>query len=106
MSDIEKHSTLVFDSVRIDIKQVVGGKKIKDFAINVSLLADERRDVFRVDTAHGYLHQQRFWVSDKPEKLQDKRKKDYKGDFGSWKDKVLKNYEEYVRLYKHKFGLG
>ena len=106
MSDIEKHSTLVFDSVRIDIKQVISGKKVKDFAINVSLLADKRRDVFRVDTAHGYLHVQKFWISDKPEKLQDKRKKDYKGDFGNWKDKVLKNCEGYVRLYKDKFGLG
>lgn len=106
MSDIEKHSTLVFDHIRLDIKQVISGTKVKDFAINVSLLADhEQRDVFRVDTAHGYLHVQKFWISDKPEKLQDKRKKDYKGDFGSWKDKVLKNYEEYIKLYKKKFGL-
>lgn len=106
MSNREKHSTLMFDSVRIDVKQVVGGKKVKDFAINISLLVDhEQKDVFRVDTAHGYLHVQKFWISGKPEKLQEKRKKDYKGDFGNWKDKVLKNYEEYIKLYKKKFGL-
>lgn len=104
--DKERYSRLIFADVRIDVKQVIAGNKIKDFAINVSILSgNERKDVFRVDTAHGYLHVQKFWISGMPEKLQDRRKKDYKGDFGSWKDKVLKNYEEYVNAYKNKFGM-
>lgn len=104
MTAHEKHARLVFDDgVRIDIKQVIEGSKVKYFAINVSLIVgDTRHDVFRVDTAHGYLHQQRFWISDKPEKLQSEKKKDYKGDLGNWKDKVIKNYKEYVELYRKK----
>ncbi|MGB2869015.1 MAG: hypothetical protein WBD36_11230 [Bacteroidota bacterium] len=104
MADREKHTTLVFGDVRIDIKQMVSGSKIKDFAINVALIMDhELKDVFRVDTAQGYLHGQKFWISPDPEKLQDKRKKDYKGEIGSWKDNVVKNFKEYIRLYKKKF---
>lgn len=106
MEPREKHATLAkSNGVRIDIKQTISGKKVKDFAINISVLVgSKRKDVFRVDTAHGYLHTQEFWVSDKPIKLQDKRKKDYTGDFGAWKDKVLRNYEEYIKFYKNKLN--
>jgi hypothetical protein len=104
----EKHVRLLFDGdVKIDVKQLMSGRKVKEFAINVAVIVGNKpHDVFRVDTAHGYLHVQKFWISDKPEKLQTKKKKDYVGDFGYWKDEVVKNYRSYVDQWKKKRGEG
>ena len=45
------------DVVRIDVRWIIEKSKIKDFAINLSLLEDDKIvDVYRVDTKHGYLH--------------------------------------------------
>jgi hypothetical protein len=100
----EKHVRLLFDGdVKIDVKQVMSGRKVKEFAINLAVIVGSKpQDVFRVDTAHGYLHVQKFWISDKPEILQAKKKKDYVGDFGYWKDEVTKNYRSYVDQWKKK----
>lgn len=107
MRPYTKHKTYVFkiggDHVRLDIKTVREGRSLKDFAINVALIRKNRlTDVFRVDTAHGYLHKQEFWATDKPIKLQEKRKKDYKGDYGYWKDEVSRKLEHYLSLFKSK----
>lgn len=98
----EKHATLIHDNVRIDeSKLITPTGKIKGFAINVSvLIGDKRFDVFRVDTAHGALHIQEFWKTDNPIYLQKTKKSDYKGDFGYWHDKVEKNFDKWVKLWK------
>lgn len=103
----EKHAALVCGDTRIDIRHIVDGKgRVKHFAINVALIrGNKAHDVFRVDTAHEYLHVQRFWISHKPEVLKTEKKDNYTGDFGYWKDKILKEYEEYIKEYQKKFPI-
>ena len=97
----EKHTRLMFDDIRVDIRQIMEGRKVKHFVINVALVADNKvHDVFRIDTAHGYLHMQKFWISNEPIKLRDRRKDNYAGDFGYWKNKVEKEWRTYVELYR------
>jgi len=46
------------------------GKEVTHFVINYRArfkeLGDQWFEVYRVDTCHGYLHEQRFWISHKP----------------------------------------
>ena len=44
-----------------------GKKQIKEFAVSYRAKVKGRwREVIRYDTAHGYLHVQKFWRTDKP----------------------------------------
>lgn len=85
------------DVVRLDFRWVIEKGKIKDFAINVSLLKDDTSaDVFRVDTKHGYLHEQRFWASPKFKALD----MDYNTAFIEKKKEVFENYDRWIKLFK------
>jgi hypothetical protein len=85
------------DVARLDFRWVIEKGKITDFAINVSLLEGEKsRDVYRVDTKHGYLHEQRFWISPKPKALDI----DHNTAFIVKKNEVFGNYGRWVELFK------
>ncbi|MBI2084832.1 MAG: hypothetical protein HYT70_04470 [Candidatus Aenigmarchaeota archaeon] len=85
------------DAARLDFRWVIKRGKITDFAINVSLLEGGRStDVFRVDTKHEYLHEQRFWISPKPKALET----DYNSAFVEKKKEVFENYERWIKLFK------
>lgn len=86
------------DAVRIDVRWKIEKGKVKDFAINVTLLEnDKASDVFRVDTKHGYLHEQKFWRSPKTIPLDYQN---YNIAFIEKKDEVFKRYKRWVELYK------
>lgn len=53
-------------------------------------------DVYRVDTKHEYLHEQRFWISGKPKPLD----MNYDVAFVKKKDEMFKNYARWVKLFK------
>lgn len=97
----EFHTTEITDLpsgevVRIDVRWVIKKGKINDFAINLSLLEEDKAiDVYRVDTKHGYLHEQRFWISPKPEALD----LDYNTAFVEKKNEVLENFTRWIRLF-------
>lgn len=94
----EFHITEIKDDARIDFSWKMIKGKITFFAINVSLLEDdERHDVYRVDTSHGYLHEQKFWRSPKPKKLEEM---DYNAAFIASKKEVLENFERWIALFK------
>ncbi len=85
------------DAARLDFRWVIKRRRIIDFAINISLLEGEKSiDVFRVDTKHEYLHEQRFWISPKPKPLN----MDYNVAFVEKKKEVFKNYERWIKLFK------
>lgn len=84
---------------RIDVRFKVDKGKIVFFCINLSLIkGDKIYDVYRVDTAHGYLHEQKFWRSSKPKKLGG----DYNAVFKEKKGEVIKNYKKYIKYYKER----
>lgn len=98
MVEKEYHYTLVSNEARIDIRWKMIGKKITFFAINLGLLkGDSIEEVYRVDTAHGYLHEQRFWVSPRPKRLDQT---DYNTAFVQKKEQVITNMKRWVELYK------
>ncbi|MCX6767565.1 MAG: hypothetical protein NTY90_02425 [Candidatus Micrarchaeota archaeon] len=87
------------EGVRIDYLFAVEGGKITKFSINLSVLAGgEARDVYRVDTAHGRLHEQRFWRTGEPLWLEETGKTDYTAAFLSFKKHVGKNWLQWTEL--------
>jgi hypothetical protein len=83
--------------IRLDFKWIKEKNMIVDFSINVSMLEDETKiDIYRIDTNHGYLHEHKFWKSNKPEKLDI----DYTKAFMEKKNEVLDNYKKWVLLFK------
>ncbi len=84
------------DVARIDVRWVIEKGKIRDFAINVSLFEDDKSvDVYRVDTKHGHLHEQRFWISPKPKALD----LDYNTAFVKKKNEVIENFSRWAKLF-------
>ncbi len=85
------------DVARLDFRWATKRGKVVDFAINISLLEDYKSaDVFRADTKHGYLHEQRFWISPKPRALD----MNYNFAFVEKKKGVFENYERWIKLFK------
>lgn len=85
------------DVVRLDFRWVIDKGKINDFAINVSLLENAKSvDVYRADTKHGHLHEQRFWISKKPRPLD----MSYNAAFAKGKNEVFENYARWIKLFK------
>lgn len=55
--------------------------------------------VYRCDTAHGYLHEQKFWISPEPKEV---NVVDLSRTFERKLDQVRERADQYVRLYKEK----
>lgn len=71
--------------------------KIVFFCINLVLLKDDKTfDVYRVDNAHGFVHEQRFWKSPKKIKLN----MDCKAAIKEKRDEIIENRKKWAILYK------
>ena len=56
----------------IDVTLKIEKSVLLDFALNYRARIDSKwYEIYRVDTAHGYLHEQRYWISPKPIKLSE-----------------------------------
>ncbi len=71
----EKKYTITFSPEDIlDVRLLIGKSGLQGFVISYrARIGDEWNEVFRVDTAHGFLHAQRFWESAKPIELKSTR---------------------------------
>lgn len=100
----EKHFTHIEDDARIDFRFEIEKGKIVHFSINISIMTDDGNiDVYRVDTAHQGLHEQKFWISPKPKYLEKERKDNYNDEFNRRKKEILENFGRWAKLYKRKF---
>ncbi len=100
MREIHLKDIDIDNKARIDTRFKVDKSKVVFFSINVGLILDDKIvDVYRVDTAHDYPHEQKFWRSEKPIKLGDKMR-DYKNIFHKKQKEVEKNYIKYIKWFK------
>jgi hypothetical protein len=57
-----------------------------------------------VDTAHEYLHEQRFWISPEPIPLTQQGPLQYVFEF--YMEQIRNNFERYRKYYMEKKGGG
>ncbi len=97
----ERHWTAKQEDVRVDYRFVKEGGEVVYFSINVSIVGKEDpEDVYRVDTAHGYLHEQRFWRSNEPTPIPEERFASYSHAFLYYRKEVARNFITWSELYK------
>lgn len=97
----EKHWVATHADVRVDYRVVKENGDVVHFSINVSIIGEEHpEDVYRVDTAHGYLHEQRFWQSPEPIPIPEERFTSYSHAFLYHRKEVACNFVRWAELYR------
>ncbi|MBI5061269.1 MAG: hypothetical protein HZB67_03065 [Candidatus Aenigmarchaeota archaeon] len=86
---------------RIDIRIIVEKGEVVEFVVNHrSFINNVWKEIYRVDTAHGYLHEQRFWISQKPIPLKGFEVISRNHVFNIFLDHLKKNWMRYKDLYE------
>lgn len=84
----------------IDVTLVLKNNMLAGFVLNYRTEIDGKwHSIYRVDTCHGYLHEQRFWRSPKPIRLPQTSTLDL--IFNFFLKEVKENYEKYRGYYKN-----
>jgi len=101
MKRIKRFRIPLSEGNTLDVKLEVEGGSVKGFVLNLRCRIDNKwHEVYRMDTAHGYLHEQRYWISDRPIPLTRNMPLQYV--FESFMEQVRKNHERYMRYYIEK----
>lgn len=87
----------------LDVRLEIEGGDLKGFALNLRCkIEDVWYQVYRVDTAHGYLHEQRFWISPEPMPLMQHGALQHVFEF--YMEQMRENFERYRKYYLEKMG--
>ena len=87
----------------LDIKLVIEQNKVNGFVINYrTKIKSDWHAVYRVDTCHNYLHEQRFWISPEPIKLPKTLPLQY--IFNFYLEQIKENFERYKQYYLNKLN--
>lgn len=98
-----KYTSILDNGVLVDITLITERGSIRHFVINLRIVVNDKSyEVYRADTAHGLLHEQKFWRSPKPIRLEG----DYTEVFNDKRKYVEKNYKKMVRWYKEAYGIS
>ncbi len=91
------------NNARIDMMIDIDAGKVVHWCINVALIMEDGKsyDVYRADTCHGFLHEQRFWQGRRKIALDG----DYTEMFKAKKNEVLESYPRWVLLFKKRRGM-
>jgi len=90
----------------IDVRIVKEKRKISGFVINLRCkFEDVWYQVYRVDTCHEYLHEQRFWISPEPISLPTFEGYSLHYVFEFYMKEVKENYERYRKYYEERMSL-
>ncbi|MEK6837489.1 MAG: hypothetical protein AABX69_02455 [Nanoarchaeota archaeon] len=108
MGKIYSIETYLSDEDALDIRIEVEKGEVLNFSINYRILVNnEWCQVYRIDTAHGYLHEQRYWIGTEPISLKSKegRFTTRKELFSHCLDEIKQSHELYRKLYLNKLGI-
>ena len=109
MGKIYEIESPLSDADIIDVRIEVEKGKVLSFSVNYRILVNGKwHQVYRVDTAHGYLHEQRYWISAESIQLRAKEKlfATRKELLNHYIDEIKQNYRLYKKLYLEKLRGG
>ncbi|MBI2655617.1 hypothetical protein HYX06_04310 [Candidatus Woesearchaeota archaeon] len=77
--------------------------KFKTFSINYSAKIDDKwHAVYRADNYHGFVHEQRFWISNEPIPLPEYESVDLKDAFDMFFHKVKESHARFRKYFEEK----
>lgn len=89
------------DENKINITIIKEEDKFKKFAINYSAKINDRwHAVYRVDNHHGFIHEQRLWMSNLPIPLPEYEYMDLKRVFDLFFDKIKEGCLRFRKYYE------
>ncbi len=83
----------------LDVKLEVENNKVQSFSLNYrTKISQSFFEVYRVDTAHGFLHEQRYWLTPEPIPI-PATGKDLNAVFNFYLEQIKQNFERYKNYY-------
>ncbi|AJF59530.1 MAG: hypothetical protein QT03_C0001G0015 [archaeon GW2011_AR10] len=90
----------------LDVKLKIESNKVEGFALNYRTKIEEIfYEVYRVDTAHGFLHEQRYWITPEPIPI-PMMGKNLNDIFNFYLDQIKDNFERYKKYYLDRMKMG
>jgi len=100
---VEKYARWLTNDDIIDITIISEKNKIKKFALNYrALIKSVWTEIYRVDNYHGFLHEQRFWRSAEPIRLDSDYYLPISIIINKYIKIIMSNYQTYRELYEGK----
>jgi len=89
----------------LDIKLEVKKNRVVSFSLNYrAKIKGSYFQIYRVDTAHGFLHEQRYWITPEPIPI-PKMGKELKDIFEFYLDSIKDNFKRYRKYYEERMKL-
>ena len=83
----------------LDVKLEIERNKVKGFSLNYrTKIGESFFEIYRVDTAHGFLHEQRYWLTPEPISVPTMGK-DLNDIFNFYLSQIKENFVRYKRYY-------
>lgn len=99
MAKWKKFSIPLSSTDMLDIKLEIESNKVVSFALNYrTKIEGSFYEVYRIDTAHSYLHEQRYWLSPEPIPIPSMGK-DLNNVFNFYLWHIKENFERYKKYY-------
>ena len=105
MPSIKKKSVEVYlnEKNKLNFTIIKEDDKFKRFAINYSAkINDKWLAVYRVDNYHGFVHEQRLWISNDPISLPEYESMDLKDVFDIFFQKVREGHSRFRKYFEEK----
>ena len=94
------------DKDLIDVRLTTEKKEIVGFVLNYrAKFEDVWYQIYRVDTSHGYLHEQRFWITPEPIALPKFADFSLKYVFDFYLRRIKEGYQRYRQCYRERMGV-
>lgn len=89
----------------VDVKLKIEKNSVTGFSLNYrTKIGENFFEVYRVDTMHGFLHEQRYWLTPEPIPLPIMGR-DLKHVFNFYLDQIKNNFERYKKYYLDRMQL-
>lgn len=96
----KKFTTVLTSEDVLDVTLEIRKKMISKFALNYRALVGESwKPIYRVDNFHGFLHEQRFWISPEPMPLKDEEHLSNNAVVDKYIDEIVKNFQKYKTYF-------
>jgi hypothetical protein len=91
-----KFTTALTPEDLLDTTLLIEKQELIKFALNYrALIRGMWRAVYRVDNFHGFLHEQKFWRSPKPIRIEGKTSEDLDAVRKEYVTQIFENYKRY-----------
>jgi len=94
-----KFTTVLTPEDLLDVTLHIEKQELIKFALNYrALIRGVWRVVYRVDNFHGFLHEQKFWRSPKPVRIESK--KTLSEEIKHYRHQIMISYQRYRWYYE------